>query len=217
MSFEELKTTIQKLKNEGRSMFLSSSFQTHSIPLIHMISRIDKSIPILFLNTGFLFPETLIFRDEIVDLFGIDLIEVKSDYPLIQQKDPEGRFYYTSDPDYCCFLNKVQPMEQYLKKYDVWINGVRADQNANRRNMSTFQNAPHGCQRFHPILDWTGKDVYAYINEFDLPRHPLDDIGYISIGCEPCTRRWDDAESRDGRWFGQNKTECGLHTDLAKA
>lgn len=105
-------------------------------------------------------------------------------------------------------------MEPVMMEYDVWINGIRADQNANRRNMKVEQPAPHDCLRFHPMLDWSNKMIYEYINEHDLPRHPLDDKGYQSIGCEPCTRKFDLNNERDARWFGMNKTECGLHTEL---
>src|SRR5690606_38040739 len=125
-----------------------------------------------------------------------------------------GQFYFTSDPDRCCFLNKTQPMEPLLIGYDVWINGIRADQNANRKDMLSEQPASHGAVRFHPMLDWSGKKIFEYINEHNLPRHPLEDKGYMSIGCEPCTRKIDLSNDRSGRWFGMNKTECGLHTDL---
>ena len=131
------------------------------------------------------------------------------------QRDQKGQFYFTSDPDYCCFLNKTQPMEPVLGEYDVWINGIRGDQNANRKNMQIEQDAPRGSKRFHPMLDWTSKMIYEYSKEFNLPKHPLENQGYLSIGCEPCTRKVDLSNDRSGRWFGLNKTECGLHTDLA--
>jgi phosphoadenosine phosphosulfate reductase len=216
MEYHEISNQIASFRRQGKRCFVSSSFQTHSLPLLHILSRIDKTIPVLFLNTGFLFPETLQFRDKVLNEFGLELIEVRSHIPLIQQRDTEGRLYYTSDPDHCCYINKVQPMEPYLRDFDIWINGVRADQNANRKNLSVFEDAPFGCQRFHPLLDWSAKKIYAYIDQYNLSRHPLDDKGYVSIGCEPCTRKWDHNNGREGRWFGLNKTECGLHTDLVK-
>lgn len=216
MTIPEIKTYLERYRQMGKKMFLTSSFQTHSIPLLHIVSTIDRDIPILFINTGFHFPETIAFRDEITERFGLNLIDVRSFSSKLDQRDAEGNFYFTSDPDRCCFLNKTQPLEPYLMAYDVWINGVRADQNANRKNMKTEQNAPNGVVRFHPVLDWTSKMIFDYAKEHDLPRHPLEDKGYFSVGCEPCTQKYDANDGRDGRWVGLNKTECGLHTDLLK-
>ena len=107
-------------------------------------------------------------------------------------------------------------MEHLLAGHDVWINGVRADQSAVRRSMQVEQPAASGCLRYHPMLDWTARMVFEYRKEHGLPEHPLEAQGYASIGCMPCTRRlMDGYDERSGRWFGLNKTECGLHTDLA--
>ena len=214
MTLEKIIDQIENYKKEGLKLFLTSSFQTHSIPILHIISRIDNSIPIMFINTGFLFPETLTFRDKITKLFDLKLINITSSVSRIYQKDQQGNFLFTSDPDRCCFINKTQPMEPILMEYDIWINGIRADQNANRKNMKTVQNAAFNCKRFHPILDWNIKMISDYIKANNLPKHPLDDKGYLSIGCEPCTRKFDLNDERSARWFGMNKTECGLHTEL---
>lgn len=215
MILENIRQHIENYKKEGLKLFLTSSFQTHSIPLLHIISSIDKSIPIVFINTGYLFPETLAFRDKIVNKFDLNLINITSSVSKIHQKDCFGNFLFTSDPDYCCFINKTQPMEPVLIEYDVWINGIRADQNLNRSKMKTEQDGAFDCKRFHPVLDWNNKMIYDYIKFHNLPKHPLDDQGYLSVGCEPCTRKFDISNERSGRWFGMNKTECGLHTDLA--
>ena len=214
MTIEKIKEYIEKYKSQGNNLFVTSSFQSHSIPLLHLLSKIDNTIPVLFINTGYLFPDTLTFRDKIVSLLDLKLVNVTSSVSRIYQKDQQGNFLFTSDPDRCCFINKTQPMEAILTKYDVWINGIRADQNANRENMKTEQDAAFNCKRFHPILDWNNKMISDYIKAHDLPKHPLEDLGYLSIGCEPCTRKMDLKDDRDGRWFGLNKTECGLHTDL---
>lgn len=214
MTVLEIENKIRQYHAEGKKLFATSSFQTHSIPMLHVLSAIDRTIPIMFINTGFLFPETVRFRDEVTDFLGLDLVNVSSLVPRSQQRDEFGNFYFTSDPDRCCFLNKTQPMEPVLMQYDVWINGIRSDQNANRKNMEAEQKAPHDSLRFHPMLDWTPKMIYEYINQHHLPRHPLDEAGYQSIGCEPCTRKFDLNTERDARWFGMNKTECGLHTEL---
>jgi len=215
MQFEEIKSYLENYRKERKKVFATSSFQTHSIPLLHIISRIDKDIPIFFINTGFHFPETVKFRDQIIEQLGLKMVDLHSMVSRNLQRDQKGQFYFTSDPDYCCFLNKTQPMEPILGEYDIWINGIRGDQNANRKNMQIEQDAPRGSKRFHPMLDWTSKMIYEYSKEFNLPKHPLENQGYLSIGCEPCTRKVDLSNDRSGRWFGLNKTECGLHTDLA--
>jgi phosphoadenosine phosphosulfate reductase len=214
MIIEEIEKQLNAYTNSGKKMFATSSFQTHSIPMLHIVSKIDKTIPIYFINTGFHFPETLKFRDQVADLFNLNLVDLHSMVPRIQQKNEFGNFYFTSDPDHCCYINKTQPMEPLLHDNSVWINGIRADQNANRKSMKVEQNGPNGSLRFHPMLDWSSKAIFQYINEHNLPKHPMDAKGYESIGCEPCTRKVDLNDPRSARWYGMNKTECGLHTDL---
>ncbi len=210
-----IKNKIEAYQKEGKKLFLTSSFQTHSIPLLHIISRIDNKIPVYYLNTGFLFPETISFKDELAKSLNLEIIALSSAVTKINQMDAEGKLLYSSDPDYCCFLNKTQPMEPILANYDVWINGIRAEQSSIRKNMKEEQLAKFGCLRYHPILNWDNKMIYQYRKEFDLPAHPLEKEGYLSIGCAPCTRKYiNSADERNGRWFGMNKTECGLHTDL---
>jgi phosphoadenosine phosphosulfate reductase len=217
MKFEEIKNKIEDYKKNGKKLFTTCSFQSHSLVLLHILSRIDKNIPVYFINTGFHFPETLEFKDRIAKEFGMEVISLSSDIPKIQQKDSHGRFLFTSDPDYCCHINKVKPMEPILYKYDVWINGVRADQSETRKNLSVEQKTSTGCIRFHPMLDWTSKMIFEYQKQHNLPKHPLEEKGYFSIGCEPCTRKFNlDFDARQGRWFGLKKTECGLNTELAK-
>ncbi len=216
MNIEKIVKYIENYKKENLKLFLTSSFQTHSIPLLHIISQIDNSIPVFFINTGFLFPESLVFRDQITDLLGLNLINISSSVSRIYQRDCHGHFLFTSDPDRCCFINKTQPMETVLAEYDVWINGIRADQNANRKNMKIEQEGAFSCKRFHPILDWDNKMIFDYIKKYNLPKHPLEAKGYLSIGCEPCTQKFNAENDRSGRWAGLNKTECGLHTDLVK-
>jgi len=215
MNFDEIKGKIEQYKAENKKLFTTSSFQSHSLVLLHILSRIDKSIPIYFINTGFHFPETVQFRDQITELFGLNTIDLKSDLPKFMQRDAEGKLLFTSDPDHCCYLNKTQPMDAILRSNDVWINGVRADQSAVRAAMKVEQPAQHGSIRFHPMLDWNSKMIWQYQKEYKLPKHPLEEKGFVSIGCEPCTRKLDpEMQEREARWFGLNKVECGLHTDL---
>ncbi len=212
---KEIETEILELKSQKKSMFMSSSFQTHSIPLMHIVSQIDKSIPIYFLNTGFHFPETLLFKREIGELLGMNIIDLRSDIEKIHQKDEYQRFFYTSDPGYCCHINKVLPMEKALKEHDVWIAGVRADQNSNRNSLAKYAEGSFDTMRYHPILDWTSKDIHEYRTMHNLPVNPLEAKGYLSVGCEPCTAKFIE-EGRGGRWSGMKKDECGLHIDLIK-
>jgi len=215
LDFEQIKRKIEDYISEGKKIFTSSSFQTHSIPLLHMISRIDATIPVYFLNTGYHFPETITFRDEVVELLNLNLVDLKPDTPKNMQLDTEGKLLFTSDPDHCCYLNKIQPMEQVLLRYDVWINGIRAEQNSFRSGLKIEENARHNVIRFHPLIGWSSKDIYNYRKKNSLPEHPLESRGYFSIGCEPCTRRLDlEMQERESRWYGLNKTECGINTDL---
>jgi phosphoadenosine phosphosulfate reductase len=209
----QIKQQLEQFRARGQRMFLTSSFQTHSLPILHIIAQLMPEIPVYFLNTGYHFVETIRFRDLVTQQFGLNLKNQTSYIPKSQQRDAKGNLYFASDPDYCCFLNKTQPTESILNQFDVWINGVRADQNANRQNLGSVEAVPNGKWRYHPMLDWTKKEIFQYIKQHELPRHPLDAQGYISIGCEPCTRK-PRLDEREGRWFGLNKTECGLHTDL---
>src|SRR5699024_4076777 len=123
-------TALKDYIDEGKTLFGTSSFQTHSIPLLHLIHRSGLDIPIYCINTGFLFPDTLKFRDYLATHFSLDIRTVSSDIPKSQQRDADGNFYFTSDPDYCCYINKVLPVKKLCQQYDIWINGIRADQNS---------------------------------------------------------------------------------------
>ncbi len=217
MIFEAIKERLEAYRQEGKRLFTTSSFQSHSLVLLHILSRVDKTIPVYFINTGYHFPETVAFRDLITAQFGLNTLDLKSDVPKFMQRDSEGKLLFTSDPDHCCYLNKTQPMDAILMAHDIWINGVRADQSAVRAGMREEQPAKHGCIRFHPMLDWNAKMIWQYRKEYNLPTHPLEGKGYVSIGCEPCTRKLDpEMQEREARWFGMNKVECGLHTDLVE-
>lgn len=215
MTIDKIERTIREFSEAGKKMFATSSFQTHSIPLLHIISQIDSTIPVYFINTGFLFAETVAYKNEIADRLQLNILDTTPVVTKAEQKDRMGRFFFASDPDHCCFLNKVQPLEPVIAAHDVWINGVRADQTDVRKSFKDIEQVRSNFVRFHPMLDWTKQDIYRYIRENNLPRHPLDMLGYTSIGCEPCTHkpRFDDDE-RNSRWFGLKKTECGLNTTL---
>ena len=214
-SLSQIREQIETYIDRGDRIFASSSFQGHSVPLLHIISTIDRAIPVYYVDTGYLFPETLIFRDRLGELLGLKFIGLRPSVPKSQQRNAEGELMYTWDPDRCCHINKVQPMERILAEYDIWVNGVRGDQSATRKAMQIEQPASFGCTRYHPMLDWSARDIHNYRKEHDLPPHPLEAEGYLSLGCEPCTRKlMDGYDERTSRWFGLKKTECGLNTDL---
>ena len=214
----QIKYVEQKLneyEKKGLKVFASSSFQTHSIPMLHIISQVNPDIPVAFLDTGFHFPETLVFRDQVADQLGLKVVNLKSSMTKLAQRDASNKLLFASDPDYCCYLNKTLPMEVMLVEYDIWITGVRKDQSSVRKNFSFEADGPHDTTRFHPMLEWNSKMIYEYRSKYNLPEHPLEKFGYFSIGCGPCTRKLG-ADGRGGRWTGMKKTECGLHTELVK-
>ena len=212
-----IQSDVQEYKASNNKLFSTSSFQTNSVPLLHIISLIAPEIPIYFLNTGYHFPETLKFRDTLAKHLNLNIQSIGSAIPKHQQKDANGRLLFTSNPDRCCHINKIAPLDPILASFDVWINGVRGAQSSVRASFKKEEQAPMGVLRYHPMLDWTTKMVHDYIRIFDLPRHPLEGKGYLSIGCQPCTHKIDPnalLDNRNGRWAGMKKTECGLHTQL---
>jgi len=213
MNVNEIQKKIELYKKKNKKLFTTTSLQTHSIALLHIITNIDNTIPIYFINTGFHFPETMKFREQVSTQLNIEIKILDSPVSKHLQKE-RGDFLFTTDPDHCCYLNKILPVENLLMSNDVWINGVRSVQSESRRNLNVEENAAHNTIRFHPLIDWNDKMIYDYINEHNLPRHPLDSKGFSSIGCEPCTRKVISDNYRDARWFGMKKTECGLNTDL---
>jgi len=205
-------------KARGLTTFVSSSFQTHSLPLLHILSRFAPETPVYFLNTGFHFPETMAFRHEIADLMGLNIIDVESPVSKAGQRDEQGKFFFVNNPDHCCYLNKVLPMEPVIAQHDVWINGVRRDQTKFRSTLQEEEPLADGKLRYHPMLDWTSKMIWEYRTEYKLPEHPLEAKGYLSIGCMPCTRSFEETQdTRGARWAGQSKEECGIQTEFVKA
>lgn len=204
---------LAEFTQAGKRCFLSTSFQSNSVVLLHLISEIDSNVPVYFINTGYHFPETLKFRDELVRRFSLRLIELRSDVPKCSQISRNGRLLFVERPNYCCYLNKVLPLIPIKSEYDVWISGLRRGKSSHRANL--LKVTAEGTRRikYLPILDWTQEMVDAYVAQYELPLHPLHEQGYVSVGCEPCTRPVISSgqDSRSGRWQGLAKTECGLH------
>ncbi len=165
----------------------------------------------LFLDTGFHFPETLAFRDELVRRLGLNLEVLTPRGGHEGFLEQHGQLHRT-DPDLCCHLNKVEPLDDALEGYAGWVAGVRRDQTAARAHAPIVELTEGGQLKLAPIADWTQRDVWQYVHDHDLPEHPLLERGYPSVGCAPCTRAVLDGEdARAGRWAGSGKTECGLH------
>lgn len=212
-----IKTTIKNLMLDDNKVFQSSSFQTQSMPLLHILSEVDGFKDVVLTNTGFLFPETLEFAQRICTKFHLNLILVESDISKSNQLDQNNEFYYASNPDLCCKINKIDPIQKILPDYDIWINGIRSDQSKERSKLKEFETVFHDCKRYHPMLDWSAKEIFYYNKIFKLDKNPLEDKGYTSIGCEPCTSNYltsNTEYSRGSRWSGMTKTECGLTSDL---
>jgi phosphoadenosine phosphosulfate reductase len=191
---------------------LTVSFGGGGVVLAHLISRIDRSVPVIFLDTRFHFRETYEFKQQFADRYGLNLVELT---PLT---DP-GPLYKT-DPDRCCFIRKVEPLERAIVGVDAWISAVRQDQSDSRAATEVLEYHEVGGRpivKVFPLAHWSRPDVWRYIRENGVPYHPLLDQGYTSIGCWPCTRPTRPGEAeRAGRWSGTGKTECGLHTFTVK-
>jgi phosphoadenosine phosphosulfate reductase len=210
-----IESCIQDFKQKGKSMFLSSSFQSHSIPMLHIFSKIDRSIPVYFVDTGFHFPETIVYSEMISNILNTEMKVVSSNISKIDLITNENRFLFTSDPNLCCSLNKVDPIDRICEQYDIWVTGVRKDQSKVRQNFEMIAKGKGDIIRFHPMLNWDTKMINTYINMYNLPPHPLESEGYQSVGCSPCTGK-PEYDERSGRWVGMNKTECGLHLGVSK-
>ena len=191
-----------------------SSFGAESAALLHLVSRIDPSVPVLFLDTGKHFPETLAYRDELAERFGLNLVNLYPDLADLKAQDETG-LRWSYDPDGCCDIRKVRPLETALAGYDASFTGRKAFQSATRANLPRFEidtSDAQGRLKINPLIDWDADRIAAYFEEHDLPRHPLVERGFPSIGCSPCTRQVAEGEDpRAGRWSGWDKVECGIH------
>lgn len=205
----------------GPRLIMTSSFGAESMCSIHLATQVKPDIKIVFVNTGYLFPETITFMETLRRRFQLNIWEYHTrNDPLVWltvhgEPDPRVR----QDVDACCAANKNEVFDRAMRELApaAWIRGVRADQSATRAAMQTVQwSKRNECYAVSPILKWTARDIYLYMKKFNLPYHPLWERGYTSIGCNPitCTRAADaDDDQRSGRWAGTDKKECGIHLD----
>jgi len=188
-----------------------SSFGAESAVLLHMVAQVDVDVPVVFTNTQKMFGETLAYRDELAERLGFtDLRVFRPDPRLLAIKDKTG-LRWSYDPDGCCDLRKVEPLRRALAPFDSWISGRKGFQSGTRTALPRFEE-DEGRLKINPLADWNKAKLDAYFAEHDLPRHPLEAQGYLSIGCAPCTTKVAPGEDpRAGRWRSFDKVECGIH------
>jgi len=198
----------------GDKLCLTCSWQKQSSVLVHMVSELGLDTPVIELDTHLFFRETYETRDRLVERYGLQLIrpEVLS---IAEQHVQEGANLWERDPDRCCHIRKVEPLQRALEPYDAWISGIRREQSLTRKDAQKVERSDQfGVWKVHPIVDWDAKRVEAYIAVNEIPYNPLHDAGYPSIGCMQCTRPvLKDEDERAGRWAGSDKLECGIHLD----
>lgn len=190
---------------------LVSSFGAEAAVLLELVASVDPTVPVLFIDTGKLFGETLRYRDRVAEKLGLtDVRSIRPRRDAIEAADPNG-ILWTQDPDACCALRKVRPLEHALSGFDAWISGRKRFHGATRASLPKVEYVD-GRVKLNPLADWTREEIQARFKASKLPRHPLEADGFLSIGCMPCTDRVQPGEDiRAGRWRNQEKTECGIH------
>lgn len=191
---------------------LVSSFGAESVVLLHLISIMDRTTPVLFIDTEMLFEETMHYQRDLADRLRLaDLRVIRPDRGAIFAEDPDA-LLHRRDPDACCALRKTRPLARALEGFDAWITGRKRYQGATRASLDLFESEDGRRIKINPLAHWSRDDLRAYMDNNALPRHPLAARGYPSIGCRPCTTRVRPGEDpRAGRWRGQAKQECGIH------
>ena len=188
-----------------RKVLVTTSFGVDSIFLLHLIHRISPKTPIYFIDTRYLFSETLEYKKRVQELFSLNVITLKTEdwKNKFTRRDQSWKF----NPDFCCKVNKVEPLDEVKPGFDLWMTGLRGYQNKHRKDLNVFESFGD-MVKFHPLIDIKEGYIKTYLRQHDLPNHPLLDKHYNSVGCIHCTVP---GNSRDGRWKGKSKTECGLH------
>ncbi|WEK51882.1 MAG: phosphoadenylyl-sulfate reductase [Candidatus Kaistia colombiensis] len=193
---------------------LVSSFGAESSVLLHLVASIDRNVPVVFMDTLRLFPETTAYRDALVERLGLtDIRTITPDPAVLAKADPYKALWMT-DADACCRIRKTEPLARAMEGFDAWFTGRKRFQAATRAAIQAFE--PDGARiKVNPLASWSVEDLKAYIAQYQLPPHPLVAQGYPSIGCQPCTSKVKPGEdARAGRWRGLDKTECGIHLGL---
>lgn len=194
---------------------MATAFGPEGCAILHMLSRIEPNVRVFNLDTGYQFAETLQLRDRIAEAMGIEVELVRAEDSVERYEAANGGPVYVHEPDRCCHDRKIVPLRKAVQGHEAWISSIRADQSAHRAKARVVGwDAKFGLVKVNPLLRWSHRDVWAYVVANDVPYNPLHDSGYPSIGCWPCTRAVASGETdeRAGRWAGQAKTECGLHS-----
>ena len=195
----------------GSDLLFTSSFGAQSAVLLHLWSEVADGHPVIFLDTGFHFDETLRYRDEIAERLGLTLEIVTPKQSMESFVAQHGADIQLRDPDFCCRTNKVDPLAPHRARAKAWVSGLRRDQGEARANLRVLER-DGDLVKVHPIVTLTAADVRDYLRAHGLPEHPLVARRYLSIGCAPCTRATlENEDERAGRWAFSGKTECGLH------
>lgn len=194
---------------------ITSSFQAECVVLVHMLKEQRPDIPVLFLETGYHFPETLAYRDQMTREWNLNLVNLEAKQSVKEQESLFGILNQT-EPSKCCGLRKVEPLFAGIAKYDTWFTALRREQSPTRANLQEVEpfKLPVGksLEKVSPLAGWTNKDVWQYMSRYNIPALSLYDHGYTSIGCQPCTALpFDPNNPRSGRWQGKEKLECGIH------
>ncbi|WP_407176940.1 phosphoadenylyl-sulfate reductase [Bradyrhizobium sp. STM 3562] len=200
------------VRTVGRDkLALVSSFGTESAALLKVMADVDPAIPVIFLDTGWIFEETLAYRDTLIQTLGLcDVRSIKPSAEALSREDPNGDLWF-SNPDACCRIRKVEPLAQALKPFDAWLNGRKRFQGGLRAAIPVVED--DGARlKFNPFANVSRADIEAIYKTANLPQHPMMAAGFLSVGCMPCTSRTEAGEdARAGRWRGRAKSECGIH------
>jgi len=190
---------------------LVSSFGTESAALLDLVARIDRTLPVIFLDTGKLFPDTIAYRNALITRLRLsDVRTIRPDPAHLASFDPNGTLF-ARDPDLCCTLRKTMPLDDALLPFEAWISGRKHTQSNSRATLQATETGPDGRIIVNPLRAWTQTDIETYFTSRNLPHHPLQADGFASIGCHTCTRRIQPGEPpRAGRWSGTGKIECGI-------
>ena len=211
MTAEEL--IVASYERFGDKLCLTCSWQKQSSVLVHMVSELGIDIPVIELDTALFFRETYETRERLVAKYGLELVRPDV-ISVAEQHKQEGPNLWETNPDRCCHVRKVEPLEHALKDFDAWISGIRREQSLTRKDAQRVEfSERYDVWKIQPLVDWDAKRVDAYIHVNEIPYNPLHDAGYPSIGCIPCTRPVSrDQDERAGRWADSDKIECGIHT-----
>jgi len=200
------------LNEFGDNLGITTAFGYSGIFLIHKVLQHNPEINVFFIDTGFHFPETIAFANDLKEKWNLNLEIIRPAKSLYQLKTEIGDPPYQKNPDLCCQANKVEPLLSFVNKKQAWLSAIRRDQAVTRSNIEVLQYDSRGVLKIHPLYRWNSQQIWDYIKEHDLPYNRLHDENYMSIGCQPCTKPVSDPKNeRSGRWPQINKIECGRH------